>query len=301
MNLMTSRGQSAPSVRTRRNNRTRTIRIVGRVLLYLFATALAALFMGPFFWTLGSSLKSGIEIRAYPPLFWPTVPLFSNYVETFKLVPFAMFYQNTLQVTILGVLGQFISATLVAYGFSRFRFPGRDVLFMLLISTLMLPREVILIPNFILFKSLGLLGTLAPLWLPAFFGGAFYVFLLRQFFVTLPRDIDEAARIDGANSLTILLRVLLPLSLPAMVSSAIFAFLYYWNDFLEPLIYLNKEQNFTLALGLRYLQTLPNADQEPRDQFLMAASLIVAAPCVVVFFVAQRYFVRGIVMSGIKG
>jgi multiple sugar transport system permease protein len=234
-------------------------------------------------------------------MFWPSVPLFSNYAETFKLVPFALFYQNTIQVTVLGVLGQFVSATLVAYGFSRFRFPGRDILFMLLISTLMLPREVILIPNFILFKTLGLLGTLAPLWVPAWFGGAFYVFLLRQFFVTLPRDIDEAARIDGANSLTILMRVLLPLSMPAMVSAAIFAFLYYWNDFLEPLIYLNKEQNFTLALGLRYLQTLPNADQEPRDQYLMAASLIVAVPCVVVFFVAQRYFVRGIVMSGIKG
>ena len=301
MMTTTSRGQSITVVRTRRSNTARAARILGRVLLYALATALAAVFMGPFFWTLGSSLKSTIEIRAYPPLFWPAEPLFSNYAKTFELVPFAMFYQNTIQVTLLGVLGQTVSATLVAYGFSRFRFPGRDVLFMLLISTLMLPREVIVIPTFILFKTLGWLDTLMPLWVPAWFAGAFYVFLLRQFFVTLPRDIDEAARIDGANSLTILTRIILPLSMPAMVSAAIFAFLYYWNDFFEPLIYLNKEQNFTLALGLRYLQTLPNADQEPRDQYLMAASLIVAVPCVIVFFVAQRYFVRGIVMSGIKG
>jgi multiple sugar transport system permease protein len=205
-------------------------------------------------------------------------------------------------VTLLAVFGQTVSATIVAYGFSRFRFPGRDAMFMLVISTLLLPREVLLIPTFLLFKFLGMLDTLYPLWLPTFFGGgAFYIFLLRQFFLTLPADLDEAAKIDGASSLMILWRILVPLSLPAIATSAIFSFLNHWNDFLEPLIYLNSWNNFTVSLGLRYFQTLPNEAQEPRDQLLMAASLVVAAPCLLIFFMAQRYFVRGIVMSGIKG
>jgi multiple sugar transport system permease protein len=194
------------------------------------------------------------------------------------------------------------TATLVAYGFARFRFPSRDALFLLVISTVLLPREVVIIPTFLLFKALGWLDTLLPLIVPSFFGGgAFFIFLLRQFFLTLPRELDEAAKIDGANSFQVLLHVLLPLARPALATAAIFAFLGHWNDFLEPLIYLNSSRNFTVALGLRYFQTLPNEAQEPREQLLMAASLVVTAPVLVIFFAAQRYFVRGIVMSGLKG
>jgi multiple sugar transport system permease protein len=271
------------------------------ILLHLLATFLVILFMGPFIWTVSSSLKTSLEIDAFPPMLFPAQPRFENYLDVFQEIPMAQFAKNTLQVTFTAVIGQLLSATLVAYGFSRFRFPFRDTLFFILISTIILPREVLLIPTFLLYKYLGLLNTLTPLWLPSFFGGAFYVFLLRQFFLTLPRDLDEAAKIDGANELQILWEILVPLSQPALATVAIFSFLYHWNDFLEPLIYLNDKANYTLALGLHYFQTIPNESQEPRDQLLMAASLIVTLPVIALFFAAQRYFIRGIVMSGIKG
>ena len=236
----------------------RLARQLNRGVLYLIALVLVLIFMGPFLWTLGSSLKTVQEIATFPPTLFPNRLRLQNYADVFTMVPMWQFAWNTTQVTLLAVVGQVLSATLVAYGFSRFRFPMRDTLFTLLISTLILPREVLLIPTFLLYKVLGLLDTLTPLWLPSFFAGAFYVFLLRQFFLTLPHDLDEAAKIDGANELTILLRVIVPLSQPALATAAIFSFLTHWNDFLEPLIYLNNKQNFTLALGLRYFQTMPN-------------------------------------------
>jgi multiple sugar transport system permease protein len=274
-----------------------------RVGLYLVAAILVVIFMGPFLWSLGSSLKTAQESAMYPPKLFPAVPQFSNYVGvlTNPKVPMLTFTVNTLQVAILSVIGQVITATLVAYGFSRFQFPYRNVLFGLLLSTLVMPREVLLIPNFLLFKYLGLFNTLTPLWLPSFFGGAFNVFLLRQFFMTLPPDLDEAAKIDGASSWTILWRILVPLCQPALATVAIFTFLNHWNEFLEPLIYLSSLEKYTLALGLRFFQTQPNDAQEPRDQLLMAASLVMTAPVLALFFACQRYFIRGIVMSGIKG
>jgi ABC-type glycerol-3-phosphate transport system permease component len=211
------------------------------------------------------------------------------------------FTVNTTWVALLSVIGQVVSSTVVAYGFSRFRFPYRNVLFALLLSTLVMPREVLLIPNFLLFRYLGLFNTLTPLWLPSFFGGAFNVFLLRQFFMTLPPDLDEAAKIDGANSWTILWRILVPLCQPALATVAIFTFLAHWNEFLEPLVYISSLEKYTLALGLRFYQTQPNDAQEPRDQLLMAASLYMTTPVLLLFFACQRYFIRGIVMSGIKG
>jgi multiple sugar transport system permease protein len=292
---------TATRSRTAANARTRNRRVLNRVVLYAAAALLVAIFMGPFLWTLGSSLKTPLEISMSPPALLPATPRFQNYVDVFTQVPMATFAMNTIQITLLAVIGQVITATLVAYGFSRFRFPFRDQLFILMISTLILPREVLLIPTFLLWKNLGMLDTLTPLWLPSFFGGAFFVFLLRQFFLTLPQDLDEAAKIDGANSLQILWRIVVPLAQPAMATVAIFSFLFHWNDFLEPLIYLNDKSKYTLALGLRFFQTIPNDSQEPRDQLLMAASLIITAPVLLLFFAAQRYFIRGIVMSGIKG
>jgi ABC-type glycerol-3-phosphate transport system permease component len=276
-------------------------RLLNRVALYLIAACLVFLFMGPFLWTLASSLKDSKEIAQFPPVLFPARLRWENYEEVFRLVPMWSFIRNSLQVALLAVIGQVLTATLVAYGFTRFRFPGRDFLFMVLVSTMILPREVLLIPNFLVFKSLGLINTLTPLWLPSFFGGAFFVFLLRQFFLTLPLDLDEAAKIDGANSLQILWRILVPLCQPAMATVAIFSFMLHWNEFLEPLIYLSSKENFTLALGLRFFQQIPNDAQEPRDQLMMAASLIMTAPVLLLFFAAQRYFIRGIVMSGIKG
>jgi multiple sugar transport system permease protein len=274
----------------------------GRVLLYAVALLIATFFMIPFLWTVGSSLKTSIEIRHFPPALLPSSPRLLNYVDIWNVVPLGTFFVNSAIVTLAAMVGQVCSATLVAYGFSRFRFPGREAIFLLVISTILLPREVVLIPTFLIFKALSWLDTLLPLIVPAFFGGgAFFIFLLRQFFLTLPRELDEAAKIDGANSFQILLRILVPLAKPALATTAIFSFLAHWNDFLEPLIYLNSPKNFTVALGLRYFQTLPNEAQEPREQLLMAASLVVTAPILIIFFLAQRYFVQGIVMSGIKG
>jgi multiple sugar transport system permease protein len=278
-------------------------RVARRVGLYLFAALLVAIFMGPFLWTIASSLKTAAETAMYPPILFPSAPRFQNYTDVFAdpSVPMALFAINSIQVALLAVVGTVVSATLVAYGFSRFRFPYRNALFIVLLSTLAMPREVLLIPNFLLFKYLGLFNTLTPLWLPSFFGGAFYVFLLRQFFMTLPQDLDEAAKIDGANSWTILWRILVPLCQPAMATVAIFSFQSHWNEFLEPLIYLSSKEKYTLALGLRFFQTQPNDAQTPRDQLLMAASLVMTAPLLLLFFSCQRYFIRGIVMSGIKG
>ncbi|MBM4417327.1 MAG: carbohydrate ABC transporter permease [Chloroflexi bacterium] len=284
-----------------KRSRVRPGPIVNRVLLYVIAASLVCLLMGPFLWTIASSLKDTKEIAQFPPILFPERARFENYAEVFRMVPMWSFIRNTVQVSVLAVFAQVISATLVAYGFSRFRFPGRDLLFMVLISTLILPREVLLIPSFLLFKYLGMINTLTPLWAPSLFGGAFYVFLLRQFFFTLPRDLDEAAKIDGANSLQILWQVLMPLCQPAMATVAIFSFLPHWNEYLEALIYLSSKENFTLAVGLRFFQQIPNDAQEPRDQLLMAAALIMTAPVLLLFFTAQRYFIRGIVMSGIKG
>jgi ABC-type glycerol-3-phosphate transport system permease component len=296
-----SQAARALPVRSATRSKVNVERLFRRAVLYLIAAILVAVFMGPFLWTLGSSLKTVREIAMYPPTFFPRELRFQNYPDVFRAVPMAQFALNSIQVTVLAVVGQVITGTLVAYGFSRFRFPGRDALFIVMLSTLMMPREVLLIPNFLLFKYLGMINTLTPLWLPSFFGGALYVFLLRQFFLTLPQDLDEAAKIDGANSLQILWSILVPLCLPAMATVAIISFINHWNEFLEPLIYLSSKENYTLALGLRFFQTVPNDAQEPRDQLLMAASLVMTAPVLLLFFACQRYFIRGIVMSGIKG
>jgi len=203
----------------------------------------------------------------------------------------------------------FVSATAAAYGFARFRWWGRDVWFIVLLSTLVLPEEVVIIPKFLLFHyvPLALFGhtwidTWFPLIVPSWFGGgAFSVFLMRQFFLQIPHDLDEAATIDGANSWQILWRILLPLAQPAVATIAIFSFLTHWNDFFHPLIYLSTVENFPLSVGLRYFQQNANDQSEPREHLLMAASILMVLPCVLIFFTMQRYFVRGIVMSGIKG
>ena len=217
-------------------------------------------------------------------------------------MPFGDWYRNTIIVVTLSTLGEVISTTLVAYGFARFRFRFRNALFMLVLSTLMIPPEVTMIPSFLIFRSLGWLDTWLPLIVPHWFGiGAFYVFLMRQFFMTIPLDFDEAAQIDGAGTLRVLSDVLLPLCRPAITTVAIFSVLSHWNEFFEPLIYLNTPEKFTISLGLRYFQTIPMDPGEPKEHLLMAGTVMMVLPCVAIFFAAQRYFVQGIVMSGIKG
>ena len=277
-------------------------RMGATTLLYGLATLGAVAFGLPFFWTFASSLKSQNEIYTFPPVWLPAVPQWANYALVFELAPFARFIVNTIIVTGLAMIGQVFTAAIVAFGFTRFRFPAREALFFILLTTMMIPWQVTIVPTFLLFRWLGWINTFKPLIVPNYFGGgAFFIFLLRQFFLTIPRDFDEAARIDGARSTGIFLNILLPLSRPAIATVAIFSFLDHWNAFIQPLIFLNDPKKFTVAIGLRYFNASPFTGDQPREAVLMAASMITAAPCLALFFAAQQYFVKGIVMSGIKG
>ncbi len=290
------------STRTRHTPLAVFTKYSGKALLYLAVTALGIMFMLPFVFAISSSLKTYVEIHEYPPRWIPSTFHWENYPEVFRQVAFGRFILNSVVVVVLAGIGQLASATAVAYGFSRFRFPGRDILFLLVLSTMMLPWVVTIIPTFILFKWLDWLNSLKPLIIPAYFGGgAFFIFLLRQFFLTIPVDLDEAAIIDGASRLRILVNIILPLSVPALATVAIFSVLGSWNDFFGPLIFIDDEEKFTVALGLRLFQRTASLGGKPVDQLLMSASIITTLPIVILFFVMQRYFVQGIVMSGIKG
>lgn len=296
---------SAPTIHT--HNRTRAAKrqqVMGRVVLYALAISASILFMLPFAWTVFSSLKSPSELYMFPPRWLPATPRFYNYVEVFEVAPFGRWLWNSVIVAVLGTFGSVFSAALTGYSFARFRYPGRDLIFMLTLSTLMLPAEVTLIPLYLLFNKIKWLDTYLPLIVPAFFGGgAFLIFMMRQFFMTIPMDLDEAARIDGAGYLRIFWQILLPLSGPVIATAAVITFIADWNAFLFPYIILNDKAKFTIGIGIKYFQTVAsNIDSmEPRENLLMAASLMMTAPIIVLFFAAQRYFVRGIVMSGIKG
>lgn len=220
-----------------------------------------------------------------------------NYVEAMTSVPFPRYLLNTLLVTFLGMAGVLVSCTMVAYGFSRFRAPWLNWLFIVLLSTIMLPRQVTLIPVYVLFQRLGWVDTLLPLIVPAFFANAYDVFLLRQFFMTIPLEMDDAAKIDGASPIQTLWHVLVPQAMPVIVTVAIFHFLYAWNDFYEPLIFLHSRDNWTMAVGLQTFNALYSVN----THLIMAASVVMVIPPVLLFFFAQRQFIQGVVISGVKG
>jgi ABC-type glycerol-3-phosphate transport system permease component len=225
-----------------------------------------------------------------------------NYVEVWTTKLFAIWTRNTLFVTILATLGTVLTAALAGYSFARFRFPGRNALFAMTIATIMLPETVTLIPRYLLYYQFGWLNTYLPLIVPFWFGGgAFFIFLFRQFFMTLPMDLDEAAKIDGANYFQILFQIVLPLSLPVLATVGIIAFVNHWDSFLFPLLVLNEPEKFTVSIGLRWFSISPSADARPTDHLLLAGSVMMTIPIVLLFFFGQRYFVRGVVMSGIKG
>ncbi|MCL4861353.1 MAG: carbohydrate ABC transporter permease [Caldilineaceae bacterium] len=273
----------------------------GQPWVYTALIVLSVVFTFPFVWTVLTAFKAPHEIFRFPPPLLPATFQWGNFVEVWRQAPFLTFLVNTLTVASLSVIGDIVTASLVAYGFARFRFPGREVLFLLVLSVLILPDEVTIIPQFLIYRSLGWLDTLKPLILPAFLGGgAFNIFLLRQFFLTLPRELDEAAMIDGAGSFRILWQILAPLSRPAIATVAIFSFLFHWNDFFRPLIYLNTVNNFTLSLGLRFFRQTADTGGEPKEHLLMAASVMMTIPVILLFFSMQRYFVEGITLSGLK-
>ncbi len=289
---------ASPAVRTIRAERRRA---VVSVLTYVMLAVLGVSFCFPFLWTLSSSLKTAQETHVFPPQLLPDVPQWSNYVRVWTEQPIAQWLLNSATIIGLALPGAVITATLVAYSFARFDYPGRDFFFMVLLSTMMIPFEVTLIPQYLLFQRLGWLDTFAPLIVPAWGGGgAFTIFLLRQFFLTIPRDFDDAAVVDGASTFQILWQIIVPLSRPALTTVAILQFLSHWNDFLGPFIYLNKQQMFTMSVGLRFFQTMPESTGEPKEHLLMAATVIMSLPAIVLFFAAQRYFVRGIIMTGLK-
>ncbi len=271
------------------------------VILSLLTTCLAVIFMFPFLWSISSSLKKPFEVTAFPPHLLPKVPQWNNYIEAWTYTDFGVFFRNSLIVTCLSVLGQTASSFIVAYGFARYRFVGREFLFLLCLSGMMMPVYVTIIPLFDIYRRIGWLNTLRPLIVPGFFGSAFSIFLLRQFIMTITFELDEAAIIDGANRMTILVRILLPNCQPALATVAIFAFMRTWNSFLEPLIFIDSAAKYTLPLGLWFLRSSANDPGLPKEHLLMAASLITTLPVLAIFVVAQRYFIEGIVMSGIKG
>ncbi|HEY3082926.1 MAG TPA: carbohydrate ABC transporter permease [Chloroflexota bacterium] len=274
---------------------------VRRALLYLLTAALSLMFVFPFVWTLSSSLKTARDVVSYPPALLPPTIQWENYPVAWTTVEFGPYFLNSTIVTVTAVVGGTLTGLLVAYGFSRFRFPLRELLFALCLSTLMLPPEVTIIPLYIIFKNLGWLDTLAPLIVPSLLGGgAFTIFLLRQFILSLPFELDEAATIDGAGKVRILMEIIVPNAKPALATAAVFGFIAHWNEFLGPLIFLNSKKNFTIPLGLYTLRTYAGDPGEPKDHLLMAGSVIATLPIVLLFFAAQRYFVQGIVTSGLK-
>jgi multiple sugar transport system permease protein len=250
----------------------------------------------PLAWTLSTSLKPVSDVYIFPPKWIPNPVRWQNYVEAVTTIPFLLYTWNTLVITFFSIVGKVLSVTLVAFSFSRLQWWGRDTLFFVMLSTLMLPPQVTLIPQFVLFKELGWIDTFLPLIVPDFFGGPFLTFLVRQFFMTLPRDLDDAARIDGCSSFGVYWRIILPLAKAAIIVVVIFVFNGSWNEFLLPLIYLHSQENFTLALGLRMFQ----GEASTSWHLLMAASLLTMLPVLLLFFVAQRYFMQGIVFTGVK-
>ena len=273
----------------------------GRIFIYLVLSIGAFMFTVPFLWLVTSSLKVPAKIWLFPPEWIPNPPRLENYIEALTAAPFFQYTLNTVVIVGFNLIGTIFTTSMAAYGFARMRFKGRDVAFGILLSTMMLPWAVTMIPKYIIFRNLGWLDTFAPLVVPSWFsagpGCVFYVFLLRQFFRTIPRDFTDAARIDGASEFGIYWRIMLPLIRPALTVVGIFTFLYHWNDFMGPLIYLTSPENYTISVGLAAFKGLYATDWH----YLMAASTVATLPVIALFFAAQRYFIQGVVLSGLKG
>lgn len=274
-----------------------TLNMLHKVLVYGLLLAGSIIFILPFMWMVSTSLKPSNEVFSFPPQFLPSFFVWRNYVDGWFILPFNTFLINSLIVTISNVVGNLLSCSIVAFAFARLRARGREFLFVLVLATLMIPREVTIVPTFILFSQMGLVNTLWPLILPAWFGYPFFIFLLRQFFLSIPRDLDDAARIDGATTWQIFTKIILPLSRPALATVAIFAFIGNWNNLLDPLIYLRSQELYTLALGLNLFR----GQNFTAFNLLMAVSILTLLPILVIFFVAQKYFVRGVTMTGMGG
>ncbi len=274
------------------------------IIKYLLLVILSLSFLLPFYWMLSSAVKNDSQVYTVPPVWFPIPARWVNFWEAWHIDNFNLYVLNTIfRYAIPSTLGTVISCTLVAYGFARIRWPGRDVLFAICLMTMMVPFQVQMVPLFIIFKHLGWINSYRPLVVPAFFGNAYFIFMLRQFFRTLPEELSDAARMDGANELGILWYILLPLVKPALAVVALFQFMGAWNDYLGPLIYVNQSHLYSLSMGLASLSS--NITQSGMKYlaypYLMAASALVTTPIVILFFFAQRTFIEGISLTGMKG
>lgn len=280
------------------SNRAYTIRkLLGYSTVYVLMTAIAIVFMIPLLWMFSTSLKARADIFAWPPSWVPETPMWENYVTAFTRYPLARFMFNSTILVVLNTIGELISVPIIAYGFGRLRFPYKRVLFVLMLSTMMIPGQIKLIPLYSIYSRLGMVGTYFPLVLPALFGNPFFIFLLVQYMRTIPRDLDEAARIDGAGTWTILYRIILPLCKPALTVIIVFTFLWVWNDFIQPLIYLNDFNSYPISVGLAFFQGRYSVEWN----LFMAATLVSILPVLVIYFFAQRHLIGGISSIGLKG
>ena len=254
-------------------------------------------FLVPFFWMLTTSLKDDAQIYTFPVQWIPRPAMWENYARLFEQAPMWTYLRNTVILTVCGVVFSLIGSSIAAYAFARLRFPGRDVMFFVMLATIMIPNWATLIPTYILFGKLGWLDTYLPILLPALFATPFNTFLLRQFFLSIPQELEDAAKVDGASTLRCFLQIVIPMSRSALMIVGLFAFLYFWNDFLGPLIYLSSDNKFPISLGIMNF-----AGQQVQDfALMMCAATVAIAPCVLLFFVAQRWFMQGVVITGVKG
>ena len=280
--------------------RTRTVQEwIRNAIVYALLIILGVIFAFPFFWMVTSALKPQYQIFVWPPQWIPDPIMWENFAEALgnPLLPFHLFFRNTMIIEVAVLTGRLLSCTLVAYGFARLRAPGKNVIFAILLATLMLPAPVTMIPKFILFNRLGWVNTFLPLTVPHWFGEAYAIFLMRQFFMSIPRELEEAARIDGASTLQVIRYIIVPLSVPVLTVISILTFKDNWNDFMNPLIYLNNSRLYTLSLGLAFF----NGQYDVQMNLLMAASVAIMLPILILFFFAQRAFVEGIALTGLKG
>jgi ABC-type glycerol-3-phosphate transport system permease component len=275
----------------------RVQRLLSAAAIHLALIAGLVLIFFPIAWAVSTSLKNPGDIFLFPPTWIPNPIRWENYVQAMTEADFGLYFRNTAFITLVDIVAKVMSCSLVAFSFARLRWWGRDVLFMIMLSTLMLPQQVTLIPQFIIYRQLNWIDTFLPLIVPNLFGGPFFTFLLRQFFLSIPTDLDDAARIDGCSSFGVYWRIILPLSRPALMMVAIYVFNITWNDFFGPLIYLHNRNNYTISLGLQAFQTQAG----PEWHLIMAASIVAMLPVLVLFFFGQRYFIQGVVFSGVKG
>lgn len=277
----------------------KTTKIVTQIFIYAVLIAGAFVLMIPFFWMISTSLKDEGNVWLFPPQWIPNPFVWENYKTAFTMWPFGLYLLNSAKLVVINLIGVLSSCSLVAFSFSRLKWPGREFFFLILISTMMIPGQVTMIPIFVLFRMFGWIDTFYPLTVPSFFGSPFYIFLLRQFFLTIPKELEDAAKIDGCSTFQIFSRVIVPLAKPALGTVSIFTFMGVWNDFMGPLIYLNSESKRTAALALGFFRSAWYGGTH--TAVLMASATIVMLPCLLLFFFAQRYYIQGIVITGLKG